>query len=153
MIATRTLQPAQPLAADGAALARILQQAGLTKASIIRITGPAGLTAALWLCRHGYEHAAYIHANWVGAMGSVDALIAPHACASEDLAALLQSGEGLRAGAVVIVQVARDCSAQGLDSPAALLDRHGYQLEHRLSDKGREVFIARRRQPEFKKAA
>jgi hypothetical protein len=151
MIATRTLQPAQPLAADGAALGRVLQQAGLTKASVIRVTGPAGLTAGLWLCRHGYERAAYVHRNWVGTPGSADALLAPHACGAEELAELLQAGACLREGGVLIAQTASDRPGEGL---AALLAQLGYQLEHRLSDKGRDVFVARRcGAPGFRKAA
>lgn len=154
MIATRTLQPAQPLAADGAALARILQQAGLTKASVIRVTGPAGLTATLWLCRHGYERAAYVHANWVGTMGTVDALVAPHACSSDELADLLQAGACLRDGGVLVAQVPADRLAQGGVDLALLLDPFGYQVEQRVSDKGRDVFVARRRgSPGFRKAA
>jgi hypothetical protein len=154
MMATRTLQPTQPIAADGAALARILQQAGLSKTSVIRLTGPAGLTATLWLCRHGYEHAAYVHPNWVGTMGSADALIAPHACGSEELADLLQAGMCLRAGGVLIAQTSPNRTALGDIDLAVLLDPLGYQIEHRVSDKGRDVFIARRRgSPGFRKAA
>jgi len=121
----------QPLAADGAALARFLQQAGLTKASVIRVTGPAGLTATLWLCRHGYERAAYVHANWVGTIGTVDALVAPHACSSDELADLLQAGVCLRDGGVLVAQVPSDRLAQGGVDLAVLLDPLGYQVEQR----------------------
>jgi hypothetical protein len=154
MIATRTLQPAQPLAADGAALARILQQAGLTKTSVIRVTGPAGLTASLWLCRHGYQRAAFVHANWVGTMGTVDALVAPHACGDQELADLLQAGACLRDGGVLIAQIPSNHLAQGGVDLAVLLDPLGYRVAHRVSDKGRDVLVARRHtSPGFKKAA
>jgi hypothetical protein len=147
MLATRVLQPAQPLGADGAALGRVLQQAGVGKASVVRVTGPAGLTAALWLGRHGFERAAYVRADRVGAMRTVDALIVPQAVSSQELAELIQGGECLRAGGVLIVQTAPGSVINGVDSLADLLER-------RISDKGREVCIARRLgQPAFRKAA
>src|SRR5579872_7515529 len=49
-------QPSQPLAADGGALSRVLKHAHLSKESVLRVTGPAGTTAAIWLNRHGYEN-------------------------------------------------------------------------------------------------
>ena len=54
-----SLSPTQPLAADGPAMMRILQRARITKASTIRVTGAAGVTAVLWLARHGYPPLGY----------------------------------------------------------------------------------------------
>ncbi|MDR3513272.1 MAG: hypothetical protein P4L73_16670 [Caulobacteraceae bacterium] len=154
MLATRIVQSVQPLGADGPALARLLQQAGLGKSAVLRVTGPAGLTAALWLCRHGFEHAAYVHPNWVGTMRSADALVVPHACASEELGRLLQDGDCLREGGVLIVQTATDAPANGVDAVSLLLEALGYRLEHRLSDKGRAICVARRLgAPGYSKAA
>lgn len=154
MIETLAFQAEQPLGADGPALGRILRQAGLGKSSIVRVTGPAGLTAALWLCRHGFEHAAYVHARWVGSMRSVDALIAPHAATSHELKALLAGADCLREGGVLIAQTAREDLAGGVDPVSQLLASLGYQLEHQISDKGRRVCIARRLgAPGFEKAA
>jgi hypothetical protein len=152
-MATFALQPAPPLAADGAALARVLQRAGLAKDSVIRVTGHAGPTAALWLSRHGYDRAAYVHAHWVATMESVDALLIPHACGALELADLLQGAKCMREGGALIVQTAPNGQAQGHDNGDGLLQALGYQVEHRLSERGRDVCIARRRGLGFKKAA
>lgn len=141
---TCLLQPAQPLAADDAALSRVLRQAGVTKQSNVRVTGPSGLTTVLWLYRHGYEQAAYVHANWVSSTRTADALLIPHPCGSEELAGLLQHGDCLRDGGVLIVQTPAELTDFELDQIAARLESLGYQLEHRVFEKGRAVFIARR---------
>jgi hypothetical protein len=138
------LQPAHTLAADGGSLKRVLKQAGVTKDSVVRVTGPAGPVAAIWLYRHGYEHAAYVHPNWVAAKASADALLIPHACATEELADLLQGGDCLREGGVLIVQVSFGRFAPGFDSVAAVLRPLGYQVESHICDHGREIYVARR---------
>jgi hypothetical protein len=152
-MATFALQPTPPLAADGAALVRALQQAGVTKDKVIRVTGSAGATAVLWLCRHGYERAAYVHAHWVAAMGSVDALLIPHACGAEELADLLRGDGCVREGGVLIVQTPPNGTVQGRDDICELLQPLGYRVEHKLSDKGRDICIARLCGVGFKKAA
>ena len=50
-------QPAAPLAADGEALARILGRSSVGRQHTIWVTGPAGLTALIWLNQHGYGRA------------------------------------------------------------------------------------------------
>jgi hypothetical protein len=145
MIATVTFIPADaPLGADGPALHRVLKHAGVGRASVVRVTGPSGLTAVLWLCRHGWERAAYVHANWVGAAGSVDALVVPHACDGSELTALLQSGDCLREGGVLIAQTASANPDAGLEPLPTLLKSLGYQLERGFCGKRREILIARR---------
>ena len=138
------LQPGHTLAADGRALNRVLRQAGLTKDSVLRVTGPAGPAAALWLNRHGYERAAYVHPNWVAAMGSADALLVPHACGAEELADLLHEGDCVREGGALIVQASSDRFTRGFDSLRALLQPLGYQIEKHISDRGLDIYIARR---------
>jgi hypothetical protein len=147
-------QPSQPLAADGGALNRVLKHTHLSKESVLRVTGSAGPTAAIWLNRHGYENAAYVHPNWVGAQGFADALLIPHACATAELAQLLRSGDCVRDGGLLIVQAAPDRFGQGVDSLADTLRPLGYQIENQLCDGGRDVYIARRHcSGGFKKAA
>ena len=153
-MATLTLQPASPLAADGAALTRLLQRAGLNRKSVIRVTGPAGMTAIMWLYRRGYEPAAYVHANWVATMETADALIIPHTCEVQELADLLQGGSCLREGGVLIVQASAVASIEGVGSVSNLLEPLGYRVEHRLRERGRDVYVARRVGLDgFKKAA
>jgi hypothetical protein len=151
-MASSSLQPAQPLAADGGALSRVLQQAGVSRDSVLRVTGAAGLTAIFWLCRHGYERAAYVHPDRVATMVPADALLIPQACGTRALAVLLQGGGCLREGGALIVQTLSE--AQGGDDLRAVLEPLGYQIERRLSDKGRGVCVARRRgRPDLRKAA
>jgi hypothetical protein len=154
MLTTRVLPPAGPIATDGPALARVLHQAGVAKSSVIRVTGPSGPIAALWLCRHGFERAAYVHANRVRTMRSADVLLVPHACANPELATLIRGGECLRERGALIVQTAPDASGQTSDELRKLLETLGYEVENSIADKGRVVCIARRLgAPVFKKAA
>ena len=149
---TSATQVSAPLAADGVALARVLQMAGLTKASPVRVTGPAGLTAIYWLGRHGYNHAAYVNPNQVGAMTACPALLIPHACGARELAILLQDGECLREEGILIVQASPTRYAQGHDSVANLLRELGFELVHDFYDRGRDLYIARRRGGQAKAA-
>jgi hypothetical protein len=150
---TSVVQPGQPLAVDGAAMGRVLQRAGVAKDSVVRVTGPAGTAAILWLYRHGYERAAYVHSHWVAAMSEAEVLLVPHACGLAELADMLKDGDCLREGGLLIVQTTAD-RTDGVDSLAHLLEPLGYRLEQRLCDKGRNVCVARRCSlGGFKKAA
>jgi hypothetical protein len=132
------------LAADGRALARVLKQAGLTRDSVVRVTGSAGPAAALWLNRHGYDNAAYVHPNWVAANGAADALLIPQACGAEELVDLLHEGDCVRDGGVLILQAALDRFAKGYDSLHAVLRPLGYRIEKHITDRGLDIHIARR---------
>jgi hypothetical protein len=144
---THTVQLAPPLAADGAALLRVLHQAGATRNSVVRVTGPAGVAAVLWLNRHGYEQAAFVQAHCVASMRPVDVLLIPHACGARELGDLLDGGDCLREGGILIVQTPGQRFVQGQDSIGTVLQSLGYQLEHHFSDKGRNVYVARRDAP------
>jgi hypothetical protein len=137
-------QPIQPLAADGPAMTRILQRARVGRDSVIRVTGPAGATAILWLSRHGYERAAYVHSHWVATVSPADALLIPQTCTAQDLAELLQGGDCVREGGVLIVQAPPARSALPGDSVPTLLQSRGYQVQDHVSERGRDVYIARR---------
>lgn len=145
--------PAQPLAADSAALTRVLGRAGVTKQSLVRVTGSAGPTAMLWLSQHGYDRAAYVPASRVREMDPADALLIPHACPAEELADTLRSGACLREGGVLIVQTPAQRVVQGLDAIPAVLEPLGYAVEQQLREMGRTIQIARRRGFGFKAAA
>ena len=133
------LQPDLPLAADDGALMRVLRQAGLGRDCVIRVTGPAGLTAVLCLYRRGYERAAYVHPNWVTVRGAADALLIPHACGMQELAGLLERGDGLREGGILIVQTCASRSSQPADGLPAILEPRGYEIEQHVSDRGRAM--------------
>ena len=149
-----TLQPARPLAADDDSLLRVLKQAGVGKDDLIRVSGPAGPAAVLCLYRHGYERAAYVHPNWISATRAADAMLIPHPCGTTELAGMIQGGDCLREGGVLIVQVQADRSAQAADSVPELLRHVGYDVAGGLSGRGGDVCIARRRSlGGFRKAA
>ncbi|MFI4976919.1 MAG: hypothetical protein ACHP84_20485 [Caulobacterales bacterium] len=138
------MQPAQPLGGDSAALTRVLQQAGVAKDAAVRVTGPAGPTATIWLSRSGFERATYVHASHVAAMEPADVLLVPHSCGVQELGELLQGGSCLREGGVLIVQTALEPTGMGGERVSALLTPLRYELEHHISDRGREIYIARR---------
>ena len=140
-----TLQPAAPLAADGAALAHVLQRAGVSRNSLIRVTGPAGPTAMLWLGRNGYRRTVYARAISGGAQTEpADAWLVPHACSKAELAELLESVEALRDGGVLILQAAARRTAEDGDGVLGLLHAFDFQIELSLVDRGRIVYVARR---------
>jgi hypothetical protein len=143
-MATFHIQPAQPLAADGAALTHVLTRAGVGKHSLVHVTGPSGPMAMLWLNRHGYRNALYVPVARIGAAGPADALLVPHCIEADELTRLLRGGECLRDGGVLIAQTAVERSATGGESIAAALAPLGLQVQCRLCDRGRNVYIARR---------
>jgi len=140
---TRSVQPSPPLAADGAALARVLHQAGVAKDSLIWVTGPAGLAALIWLGREGYRQASYAHANRIAAMGAADALLIPHACGPADLAEVLRDARCLREGGVLIAQIWTGPSSWPGDADS-FIESLGFHVEAHVAEHGRTVCIARR---------
>jgi len=138
------LQPTPPLAADGAALAHVLKCAGVTKRSPVRVVGPAGLIAVIWLCRNGYERAVLMAGRLGSKADQADAVLIPHACGCAELADLLEHGVRLGENGVLIVQANARRTADDVESVPSLLVSRGYQIEQSLLDKGRAVYIARR---------
>ena len=139
---TRSVQPSPPLAADGAALARVLHQAGVAKDSLIWVTGPAGLAVLIWLGREGYHQASYAHANRIAAMGAADALLIPHLSQVGDLPALLPVAGLVREGGMLVVRAG--LPADAAEAVAAFATPFGYDLQPHFIDRGRVVYIARR---------
>jgi len=143
-MSTYAVQPAIPLAGDGDAMAEVLRRAGVTRDHDIWVTGPAGLTALIWLTGKRFRGAAYVHLNRIAAMAAADALIIPHACSPAELADLLRGAKCLRKGGVLIVQLKGGLSADSLGDAPAMLEPLGYHVERRLYEKGRSICIARR---------
>lgn len=124
-------------------LAGLLAELGVGRDSLIQISGPDGLGALLWLCRHGYAHAAYVKCGRPCPSEAADALIAPHAMALEDLAWLLDRGPKVRPGGALVIQVRAD-TPDGEAAVERLLERFGYHIERRF-DRGERRLVAARR--------
>ena len=136
-------RPAQPVIE---AFADLLRLAGLGKASIIRVTGRAGLAALLWFCRHGYEQVGYVREGPCSSDDG-DLVLAPQTCDLEALSAMLRFGPRPRVGGVLMVQtpIPADAAPGGSDPARDLLMRSGYQVERCLRGHHRELHVARRR--------
>jgi len=127
-------------------LADLLRRAGVDKSSTIRVTGPAGLAALLWFCRHGYEQVGYVRGGPCPAEDG-DLVLAPQTCDVGALAGILAKGPHPRAGGVLIVQTPIPDSATpaGADPVHELLARCGYNVERCVRGHHRELHVARRR--------
>src|SRR5476649_1920029 len=81
-------------------LIALLERAHVTRSSLIRVTGPSGLSAMLWLCRHGYEQVGYLKPG-AGPHEQPEALIVAHTCDESTLRHLLEAGPHVREGGVL----------------------------------------------------
>jgi hypothetical protein len=136
-------QPLQPLAADGGALARILQAADVDKTNLIRVVGPLAPIAMLWLSQHGYDRAVFAPNG--GANGTpADALLIAHPCSAEELGSLVGDTDGVREDGTIIVQTRPGRQGGEPEAVAAWLRRSGFASQRRFNDKGRPICIARR---------
>ena len=124
------------------ALGAILRQAGIDKQSAILITGPAGLAALLWFCRHDYQHVGYARTGRAPANDS-DLLLVPQTCDAEHLGRILEEGPHVRHGGVLIVQTPEPVGS-GVDPIHSLLRRFGFRIERCLHGRHREMHVARR---------
>jgi hypothetical protein len=139
-----SLQPALPIAADTEAMRHVLRRADVAHGSQMLVTGPAGLTAVIWLYRHGYPRAIYIPEGRVaGTAAPGDALLIPHACPAEELADVLGDGGCVRDGGVLIVQ-APDIRTGELETLPAVMERTGFAVETQIASRGHAVYVARR---------
>jgi len=120
-------------------LSGLLAQAGVDKSASVYVTGPAGLAALLWLCRHGYDQVGLVGAGRCPA-NDCDLLLAPQTCDLASLTELLDHGPHPRPGGALIVQtpIAEALPVQ------ALLERYGYRIERCVRGHHRDLHIARR---------
>jgi hypothetical protein len=117
----------------------LLERAGVSKTSVIQVVGEGGLQAVLWLCRHGYERAGFLHG--VGPAEPADVVLAP--CAG-DVAALddaLTQAAHLPSGGLMLV---RARPSMGGETTAERLARSGFRIERRLPGARRDLYLARR---------
>jgi hypothetical protein len=133
-------------------LADLLERVGVSKSSIIRVTGPSSFSALLWFCRHGYDQVGYVRPGEGCPHEEPDAIIVAHTCNELDLKRLLSVGRQVRADGVFIFQFrsAGDASPLGLEW---LLDQSGFTIDQRLDRGRRALIVARRRAIAFRKAA
>jgi hypothetical protein len=136
------LTPPKPRYSLSDTLSDLLARAGVGKSDTIRVTGPAGLAALLWFCRHGYEQVGLVSAGR-GPSDESDLLLVPQTCSIVDLEELLRRGPHPRDGGVLIVQT-RESHAPGPDPVHDLLGRSGYRIERCLHGRRRELHVARR---------
>lgn len=141
---THLYQPFQPLASDGGALIRVLLAAGVEKTDLIRVVGPSGPIATLWLNAHGYDRAVFVRAPIAPRGLPADALLVAHPCGADELDSLVGPAEGVRDGGAVIVQARAGRQGEDLEAVAGWLRRSGFAAQRRLNDKGRSICIARR---------
>jgi hypothetical protein len=134
-------------------LIALLARAHVTKSSLIRVTGPSGLSALLWLCRHGYEQVGYLKPG-AGPHEQPDALIVAHTCDEAALRHLLETGPHVREGGALVFQspLPRVLGFRA-DPIHRLLKAHGYVVEQCHHGQRRELHVARRAPHEWLKAA
>lgn len=135
-----------------AALSTLFDAVGVTRSSIIRVTGGGALVGLLWLRRHGYDHVGY---GWAGSNAprqEPDAVLVTHTCDEISLKRLLAVGRQVRPGGVFIFRhrLETEGCALGIEW---LLDQAGFITERRLNGAHRVLVIARRRDLAMCKAA
>lgn len=124
-------------------LITLLESAGVARSSTIRVTGPSGLPALLWLCRHGFEKVGYLKPGPGCPHEDADVLLIAHTCPPAWLERLLATGPHVREGGLLIF---RSALPGGVPDPIhALLERNGYAVERCVHGAHRELHVARRR--------
>ena len=139
-------EPPQPSRSLSRLLDDLLRRAGVGKSSTIRITGPAGLAALLWFCRHGYDQVGYVRGG-PGPAEDGDLVLAPQTCDLAGLEVLLRRGPRPRQGGVLIVQTPEPAPDDAVDPVHELFERNGYRVERCLHGHHRELHVARRTAP------
>ena len=125
-------------------LTAILQDAGVSTRSAVRVTGKGGLAPLIWLCRHGFDDVAYVHYDGGGPRDPADVLLILANTPPAELEHLLDEHPRLREGGVLIVQTPALRTADGQDPIHLILERAGYRVERCIPHRSREVHIARR---------
>ena len=132
-------------------LMTLLRSTGVDRASLIRVTGPSGLSALLWLCRHGFQQVGYLKPGRGCPHEAPVALIVAHTCDAAWLARLLETGPHVREGGVLVFL--SPLPKAGADDPIhRVFVAHGYEIERCLHGERRELHVARRR-PLLRRAA
>jgi hypothetical protein len=134
-------------------LVALLERAGVTRTSVIRLIGPHGLPALLWLCRHGYEDVGCFRPG-VGLPHDEepDAVLVAHTCGEIELKRVLPVARQVRAGGALVFQLRMGPAAEPL-AIDWLLEHAGFQPEARFDGERRALIVARRRTVALRRAA
>jgi hypothetical protein len=139
--------------AEPAPLVALLARAGVSKTSVIRVTGSGSLAALLWLCRHGYDQVGCLRAGQSSPHeDDPDAIFVAHACGDLELRRLLPMAREVRPGGLFIFRL-RAAPALGRAGLDPLLASFGLVVEHRIANDHRAVIITRRSAAALKQAA
>lgn len=130
-------------------LLALLEAADIHRSSTIRVTGPSGLSALLWLCRHGYDQVGYLRSDQRGPHDEADAVLVAHTCDEVALIRILAAGPQVREGGALIVQTPQIEP----DRFRRLLERAGYNETQHLRGERRDLHVARRHVEFLRKAA
>lgn len=134
-------------------LVALLEGAGIAKSSAIRIVGPHGLPALLWLCRHGYDDVGCLRVDsGLPHDDEPDALLIARTCGEIELKRILPIARQLRPDGALIFQLR---SGPGVEPLAIdwLLRSAGFATEARFAGGRRTLFVARRHGLALRKAA
>jgi hypothetical protein len=89
----------------------LLDSLGLSRSSVIRVTGAGGLSVLLWLCRHGFDEVGYVRSDLPCSREAVDGVLVAERCDTARVAELLARGPRLRPGGVLALRCERACAA------------------------------------------
>ena len=137
---------------DGAPLEELLAAVGVSKSSVIRITGPSALGALLWFCRHDFDEVGYVRPGDGAPHESPDAIIVAHTCNDQELKSLLAVARQVKPGGVFLFR----CRVPGQSTLMAvdwLLQQAGFVTERQIIGHGRALVVARRRAAQMLRAA
>lgn len=137
---------------DSAPLVTLLDQVGVARSSVIRITGSSALGALLWFCRHGYEQVGYVRPGEGCPHEEPDAILVAHTCNELELKRLLAVARQVRPGGAFIFR----CRLAGPSSLLVidwLLGQAGFTLDRRIARGARALVVARRRATPMARAA
>ncbi len=137
---------------DGAPLQDLLAAVGVTKTSVIRITGPSALGALLWFCHHDFDQVGYVRPGDGAPHEAPDAVIVAHTCNELELKRLLSVGRQVKPGGVFLFR----CRLPGQSTLLAigwLLGQAGFEVDRTIVRGGRALVVARRRAAQMMKAA
>jgi hypothetical protein len=138
---------------EPASLVAFLERAGVTKSSVIRVTGPSSLPALLWFCSHGYDHVGYVRAGQGAPHDeSPDAILVAHTCGEPELKLILAMARQVRPGGVLILRL-RTGPGLGPIALERLLEAHGLTVESRVENGRRALIVARRDDVTLRRAA